>query len=96
MKTSYVKNVGIAFDQLCNALCGGWPDETLSSRSFRWKRDGVRAWPSKVINRLAWWDKEVRQVNLETMDVHDKRIVYHCELSYESERYGRHLPPELR
>ncbi|WP_446424104.1 pseudouridine synthase [Mailhella sp.] len=32
---SYGKSVLIAVDQLFNALCGGWPDETLSSRSHR-------------------------------------------------------------
>ncbi len=97
MKKSYGKNVGIALDQLANALSGGWPDETLSSRAYRWARDGVRHWPAKVINRLAWWDKEVRQVRFDPdLDVHDKRIVRHCELSYESEQMKRHHPPELR
>lgn len=32
---SYGRKVVIALDQLINALCGGWPDETLSSRAAR-------------------------------------------------------------
>ena len=35
---AYGKAVLIAFDQLVNAIGGGWPDETLSSRAWRWHR----------------------------------------------------------
>ena len=38
----------IAVDQLLNTLLGGWPDETLSSRCYRWARGGVRAWHRRV------------------------------------------------
>ena len=31
---AYGKAVLIAFDQLVNAIGGGWPDETLSSRAY--------------------------------------------------------------
>lgn len=34
MKT-YFHNLFIAVDQVFNALAGGWPDETLSSRTWR-------------------------------------------------------------
>jgi hypothetical protein len=27
--------IAVAFDQLANTLCGGWEDETISSRSYR-------------------------------------------------------------
>ena len=47
-----LKNIGLALDQLLNVLCGGWPDETLSSRAWRWHRDGVRSWPRTVIDAL--------------------------------------------
>ena len=60
---TYGKRTLIAVDQLINTLLGGWPDETLSSRCYRWARDGVRE---------------------------------HCRESYENERLGRQLPPELR
>ena len=57
-----------------------WADETLSSRC------GVRSWPCRLVDMLFWWDAEQR----------DGRTVRHCELSWESERDGRQLPPELR
>jgi hypothetical protein len=75
---SRVKAILIALDQLINAALGGWPDETLSSRAWRWERDGGRAWPRKTIDCLFFFDPR------------------HCEKSYESERVGRQLPPELR
>lgn len=75
---TYGKAVLIAVDQLVNALLAGWPDETLSSRAWRWEQDGVRSWPRKLIDRLFFWEKQ------------------HCFQSYQSEREGRQLPPELR
>ena len=75
---SYGKAVLIAFDQLINALFGGWPDETLSSRAWRMSVDGVRDWPRALIDGLFFLEKN------------------HCRESYESERLGRQLPPELR
>lgn len=52
---TYGKRTLIAVDQLLNTLLGGWPDETLSSRCYRWARDGVRAWPRKLVDRLPFW-----------------------------------------
>ena len=75
---TYGKRTLIAVDQLINTLLVGWSDETLSSRCDRWARDGVRAWPRKIVDGLLFWDKD------------------HCRESYESERVGRQLPPELR
>ena len=54
----YGKCVAIAVDQLFNALCNGWPDETLSSRAHRMDRDGVRHWPRKLIDGIFFWQKE--------------------------------------
>lgn len=54
---TYSKAVLIAADQLVNALLAGWPDETLSSRAWRWEKDGVRSWPRRVIDRLFFWEK---------------------------------------
>jgi hypothetical protein len=48
------KQVLIAFDQLINALCGGWADETFSSRCWRWHRDGKRSWPMYLVDALFW------------------------------------------
>ncbi len=78
----YWKAIAIAHDQLINAWLKGWPDETLSSRAYRLRKKGKRAWPEKLINGLLFWDREG-----------EKR---HCELSFESEREGRQSPPEAR
>ena len=77
---TYGKKVLIAFDQLINAMIGGWPDETMSSRAWRWHKDNIRHWPYKTIDAVfgAFGDKN------------------HCQLSFASERTGRQLPPELR
>lgn len=50
------KQVLIAFDQLLNAIFGGWADETLSSRAYRWEQSGKRSWPRKLIDLLFWWE----------------------------------------
>lgn len=72
------KAILIALDQLVNTIFNGWPDETFSSRCWRWSRDGKRDWPRKLVDGILFWDKN------------------HCRESYESERVGRQLPPELR
>ena len=77
---SYGKAALIALDQLVNALAGGWPDETISSRAWRWELAGVRSWPRKLIDGL-------------TLIFGDRD---HCRESFESERLGRQLPPEAR
>lgn len=76
----YCKAVFIGLDQLINALFGGWPDETISSRAWRWELAGVRSWPRRLLDGLAliFGDKD------------------HCRESFESERLGGQLPPELR
>ena len=55
---TYGKRTLIAVDQLLNTLLGGWPDETLSSRCYRWARDGVRVWPRRVVDGLFFWQRE--------------------------------------
>lgn len=77
---SWLKAILIALDQLLNALLGSWPDETLSSRCWRWEQAGVRSWPRKVLDGVA-------------LALGDQN---HCFESYASERLGRQLPPELR
>jgi hypothetical protein len=49
----YFINVLIGLDQLANALYGGYPDETLSARSFREKR-----WSECIINLLFFWQTD--------------------------------------
>lgn len=48
----------IALDQLINTLIGGFADETLSSRAYRHKKDGSRAWPAWIIDHLFFWQEE--------------------------------------
>ena len=55
---TYGKAVLIAADQLVNALLAGWPDETLSSRAWRWEQNGVRSWPRRFIDRLFFWEQD--------------------------------------
>lgn len=44
---AYIKNVLIAFDQLANALIGGWREYC----------SGQRLWPKRLIDALLWFDK---------------------------------------
>ncbi len=53
----YMRFVLIAFDQCLNALCGGWPDETLSSRAYRWHVAGKGSLALHIINALFFWEK---------------------------------------
>ena len=55
---AYFKNILIGVDQFLNTLFRGWPDETLSSRCWRWDRDGVRHWPRRLVDALFFWEKE--------------------------------------
>lgn len=73
----YIWKVAIALDQLLNTLLAGWPDETLSSRTYRLanladckKKRWVIA--EKVINAIFFWQKD------------------HCYQSYLSELERNH------
>ena len=81
---AYARNILIAVDQLCNTVVGGWPDETLSSRAWRWSRDNVRHWPRICIDVLFFWDRDRTT---------GRR---HCELSWLSEQNRLQLAPEFR
>lgn len=55
---NYFRGILIALDQLANTLFRGWPDETLSSRCYRWDRDGQRHWPKRLVNLMFFWQKD--------------------------------------
>lgn len=55
---SRAKNIMIAVDQLINTVAGGYPDETFSSRCWRWSKDGKRDWPRRLVDGLLFWDKD--------------------------------------
>lgn len=75
----YFWRILIALDQALNTICGGYPDETFSSRAHRKAVAGQWFWKvlRVIINGLFFWQKD------------------HCLESYQSEWYGRHLPSEL-
>jgi hypothetical protein len=55
----WLEQVLIAFDQLINAMIGGWADETLSSVAYRMELQGARAAPlRKLIDRIFFWQPE--------------------------------------
>lgn len=56
---TYAKKVFIAVDQLINAVfLNGYPDETLSSRAWRWYRDDVFYLPMLIIDAIFFWQEE--------------------------------------
>lgn len=55
----YFRNILTALDQLANVFLKGWPDETLSARAYRWRRDGKKKGViATVINALFFWQKD--------------------------------------
>lgn len=70
---AYLFQVGLAFDQLLNAMCGGWADESLSSRSWRLYIERNRPIPKTIINAIFFWQenhcKEAYESELERLHV---------------------------
>ena len=77
----YIENVFIWIDQGINTIIlFGYPDETLSSRFYRWYRDDKYKYPMIILDKIA-------------SIFNDKN---HCYNSYLSEKLNRQLPPEFR
>lgn len=77
----YIKNIFIWIDQGLNTIIlFGYPDETLSSRFYRWNKNGKFIYPMIILDKIAllFGDKN------------------HCYESYQSEKLNRQLPPEFR
>lgn len=55
---NYPRNLATALDQLLNALLGGYCDESLSARAYRWRRDGKSGVPAAIINIVFFWQKD--------------------------------------
>lgn len=54
-----LKQVAVALDQLVNAICGGWADETLSARSYRNRCKKKRwMWMHNIINFIFFWEPQ--------------------------------------
>lgn len=63
MARGYLRNNLIALDQQLNALTGGWPDETLSSRCGRLgHRNPYKFW-KVLIDALFFWQGPNHCVN---------------------------------
>lgn len=75
----YLKNLGIALDQLLNAVLRGYPDETLSSRAWRMavKQQPYWGWTQRFIDGLFFWEDN------------------HCEASFLSEIERKQLPVDF-
>lgn len=63
---AYFKNLAIAADQTINAVFGGYPDETLSSRLYRKDNNAQSGKASKcwtyariTVDRLFFWQKAI-------------------------------------
>lgn len=60
----YFWNLLISFDQSVNALCGGSPDETISSRIGK-RRDGRERFWSRVVDKIFFWQKDHTKNSIE-------------------------------
>lgn len=76
----YFLQVLIAYDQLWNAVLGGYADETLSSRAWRAEQKG--RWFGKIFRPL-----------IDCLLFFDKN---HCYNSYLAEVQRRQLPQDFR
>ena len=52
------KALFIAVNQLINTIFNGWPDETISSRAWRWHINNKRSWPYKLIDTIFFWEEK--------------------------------------
>jgi len=80
---SYFYELGIAVDQLCNALLNGMADESISSRTYRAYRDG-KAWGKFWMPIFDW------------IFSYQHAPQGHCRRAYDREMARIHLPPEMR
>lgn len=76
----YFMRIAIAFDQLANALIGGWPDETLSAYAHRMREKGQPywGWTASAIDKLFFWQTG------------------HCAAAHEAEVKRWQSPPSTR
>jgi len=80
MFCKYCWNILIAIDQLINTICGGDPDETLSSRMGKWARagrnkKGIRKKVYKIVNCIVeLFEKDHFKKSIEEDEGH-RRII---------------------
>lgn len=56
-KPPWLNSVAVALDQLVNAICRGFSDETISSRAHR-RRLAGKPLLANLIDALFFWDKD--------------------------------------
>ena len=62
MIKKYLWNILIAIDQFVNTLCGGDPDETISSRLGKWHQEGISKKSFRlIIYKIINWIVELFQ-----------------------------------
>ena len=93
----YIGQIGVAFDQLINAL---WPsvfwghlsyaDETLSARCWRSRDKRMPRIMRPIIDWMFAWQTP------DVMDDAGEPIVSHCHRAFQKEIERRGLPPEYR
>ena len=76
----------IAIDQLVNTICGGWADETISSRAYRMQgKSETWAKLRKVIDGLFRWQKNHCESAYES-----EKNRQQCPPELRSENVGHH------
>ena len=62
----HLMQIFIAFDQLLNAIIGGYADETFSARC--WRRRGDKTWRffQKLVDKVFFFDKNHCQTSYES------------------------------
>ncbi len=54
-----LEQIPIALDQLVNTVCGGWADETISSRAWRMRTKSTAwSWLRETIDFIFRWQKD--------------------------------------
>lgn len=53
-----LRRIVIAIDQLCNAIIGGYEDETISSRAWRNRNQWHWSTAQRVIDTIFFWDQD--------------------------------------
>lgn len=80
---SYILRISIGFDQLCNAILGGEPDETLSARLHRHRE--LPGWRvgRLLVDGLFFWQRDPVRGG-------------HCKQAWKSEMDRAQLPESYR
>ena len=93
---TYIEGLFIAFDQFINAVLGGWPDETLSSRCWWEEQQGFRAWPRKLVDGLFFWQRRKENASSSRPDCAARDPRSATDVEYSGRGGGVRAPPPAR